>query len=142
MLDRRRADPTRGPVLLVALWVGAVEAKLARDADHQAKMPRVKIKGKWTNVRGDIELALRSLAEDPVTFAAAAQKARDRLKTLNRDWLRPLRDLIAHPTRRRFEALLKQGDDDEEQKVFLPAFRRAARRLFGGSLPVSWRAGP
>jgi hypothetical protein len=28
LLDRRRADPTRGPALLVALWEGAVEAKL------------------------------------------------------------------------------------------------------------------
>ena len=138
LLDRRRADPTRGPALLVALWEGAVEAKLARDADHQAKMPRVKIKGKWTNVRGDIELALRSLAEDPVAFAAAARKALDRPKSLKRNWSRRLRELIKHPTPGRFEALLKQADDDEEQKVYLPALRRAARRMSGGSLTVSW----
>jgi hypothetical protein len=82
LLDRRLADPQRGPALLVALWQGAVAAKLAPGADRQVEAPDVKIKGKLTSVRGDSESALRRLAEDPVAFAAAARRALDLHKIL------------------------------------------------------------
>ena len=116
LLDGRVADPQRGPPVLVALWNGGVAARLARDTDEAGKPSlSVKIAGKWTRVHGDAEEGLRCLAGDPVAFAVAARKAlaleMDKFSTPDR--LRPLRDLIANPTRRRFEALLEEVADED-----------------------------
>ena len=144
LLDRRVADPQRGPPVLVALWKGGVAAGLARDTDEEGKPNlSVKIAGKWTRVRGDMEEGLRCLAEDPVAFAVAARKALalEKKKSPPPDRLRPLRDLIANPTRRRFEALLEEVADEDGSRVeiYLPALRQAARRLSGGRLTTAWR---
>ena len=144
LLDGRVADPQRGPPVLVALWNGGVAAGLARDTDEEGKPNlSVKIAGKWTRVHGDMEEGLRCLAEDPVAFAVAARKALDleKKKSPPPDRLRSLRDLIANPTRRRFEALLEEVADGDGSRVetYLPALRQAARRLSGGRLTTAWR---
>jgi hypothetical protein len=143
LLERRVADPQRGPAVLVALWKGGKAAGLARDKDEDGRpILGVKIEGIWQCVVGDIEDRLRCLAGDPVAFAAAARKALYFAKKNSpQDWLRPLRDLMDHPTRRKFEALLKNGthDDDNELKIYFSVLRQAARRLYGGNLPMTWQ---
>jgi hypothetical protein len=46
-----------------------------------------------------------------------------------------------YPTHRRFRALFKNGvgDDDHELGVYSHILRQAARRLFGGNLPMTWQ---
>ena len=144
LLDGRVADPQRGPPVLVAQWSGSVAAGLACDTDEEGKPNlSVKIGGMWRRVHGDMEEGLRCLAEDPVAFAVAARKALDLEKKESPppDRLRCLRDLIANPTRRRFEALLEEVADGEGSRVetYLPALRRAARRLSEGRLTTAWR---
>jgi hypothetical protein len=143
LLDRRAADLQRGPSVLVALWNGAKAARLAKDTNTEGKpIITVKIKGKWERLCRDSEEGLRSLARDPAGFAAAAQRALDSAhKNSRHDWLRPLRDLKNHPTRRRFETLLKNGarNDDSDLKIYFSILRRAAGRLFGGNLPRTWQ---
>jgi hypothetical protein len=129
--------------VFVALWKGAKAAGLARDTNVERKSAfGIKIAGQWMTLPYDIEKGLRHLAEDPAGFAVAARKALDYAhKNSPQDWLRPLRDLINRPTRRRFEALLKNGaqNGDSDLRIFFLVLRRAARRIFDGNLPMTWQ---
>jgi hypothetical protein len=83
------------------------------------------------------------LADDPVAFAVAARKALalEKQKSPPPDRLRSLRNLMANPTRRRFETLIEEVADEDGSRVeiYLPALRQASRRLSGGRVTTAWR---
>ena len=143
LVNRYASDRQGGQGVLVALWGGARKAGLVRDAAADSeRIFEVKIWGKGRQVRGDIERGLICLAEDPLAFTTAARKALDDPGTPpRRDWFRLLRDLKHNPTKRRFEALLPRQSQEHDNRIeiYPLVLRQAARRFFGGNLPMTWR---